>query len=606
MDLVADIKQRLSVEDLVGQYVVLRKSGRNFKALCPFHSEKTPSFYISVEKQIAYCFGCQKGGDLFQFFQEVENADFPTALKALAEKAGLDYTQYHATTQRQGATKDEIRKLADVHDIAVTFFKNNLWDSEEGAKVLDYLRGRGMSDETIRAWNVGFSPDFPDEFYRTALQEGVNKTDLIASGIVIMKDMDGTNVFDRFRMRLMFPIQDGLGRVVAFGGRALKKGMEPKYLNSPETAAYKKSEILYGLFQAKNAIRAEHHVIMVEGYMDLIACHQAGICEAVATSGTALTSEHAKILKRLTDTFYLCFDNDNAGWEATKRAYLVLQAVEANVRVVTIPDGKDPADTLKISKEPFVAAIAGARPFFDVYLDREISAVTLTPERTLLILTESLSYIRAVQNKILQDIAIRALAGRLGVKEVVIYDELKRVAQQQKFKPLDKRAIEQQRESISNNTSNQLRRLRPEELILVCALQAPPRDNPAGPPTKVPDFFRELHESDFPDDLREIFVAMREVVMKSQDLTISHLAEQLEPQLMAKISFYCVYGEAMYSEVSLEIFEKDVQTALDKLLQNRKNVQLEALKRIIKSYQQEGKKSELIEALAQLREKLKN
>ncbi len=597
MDLVADIKQRLSIEDLVGQYVTLKKSGRNYKALCPFHSEKTPSFYISVEKQIAYCFGCQKGGDVFQFFQEVENADFPTALKALAEKSGLDYTQYHATEQRHGPTKDEIRKLADVHDIAVTFFGNNLWDSAEGAKVLDYLRGRGMTDETIKTWNIGFSPDFPDEFYRTALQEKVSKTELVASGLVITKDTDASNVYDRFRMRLMFPIQDSQGRTVAFGGRALKKGVEPKYLNSPETAAYKKSEILYGLFQAKNAIRTAHYVIMVEGYMDLIACHQAGICEAVATSGTALTGEHAKILKRLTDTFYLCFDNDNAGWEATKRAYLVLQAVEASVRVVTIPDGKDPADTLKVSKEPFVEAIAGARPFFDVYLDREISAVTLTPERTLLILTESLSYIRAVQNKILQDISIRALAGRLGVKEVVIYDELKRISQQQKFKPLDKRAIEHQRESISNNTNNQLRRLRPEELILVCALQAP---------TKIPDFFSSLHESDFPEDLQKIFVAMRETIMRTQDLTMEHLAEELDPQLLAKISFYSVYGEAMYSDVSLEIFEKDVQTALDKLLQNRKNVQLEALKRIIKSYQQEGKKSELIEALAQLREKLKS
>lgn len=597
MDLVADIKAKLSIEDLVGQYVVLKKSGRNYKALCPFHSEKTPSFYISVDKQIAYCFGCQKGGDLFQFFQEVENVDFPAALKALAERSGLDYDKYHATSQRHGPTKDEIRKLADVHDIAVNFFKHHLWETPEGEKVLEYLRGRGMSDPTIRDWNIGFSPDFPDEFYRTALQEKVSKTELVASGLVITKDTDAANVYDRFRMRLMFPIQDGQGRVVAFGGRALKKGMEPKYLNSPETAAYKKSEILFGLSRAKNAIRTAQHVIMVEGYMDLIACHQAGICEAVATSGTALTSEHAKILKRLTDTFYLCFDNDNAGWEATKRAYLVLQTVEASVRVVCIPDGKDPADTLKISKEPLLEAIANARPFFEVYLDREISAATLTPERTLSLLAESLSYIRAIQNKILQDIAIRALAGRLGVKEVIVYDELKRISHQQKFQSLDKRVQQEQRESISSGASNQLRRLRPEELILVCALQAP---------EKVPDFFATLHESDFPEDLQKIFIAMRELTMQGHPLTLEHLSELLEPEFVGKLSFYSVYGEAMYSDVSLEIFEKDVQTALDKLLQNRKNVQLEALKRIIKSYQQEGKKSELIDALAQLREKLKD
>lgn len=592
MDLVADIKQRLSIEDLVGLYVDLKKSGRNFKALCPFHSEKTPSFYISVDKQIAYCFGCQKGGDVFQFFQEVEGVDFPEALRQLAEKIGLDYTQYRNTTQQRGPTKDEIRKFVDIHDFAVSYFKKNLWETEEGVKVLDYLRQRGMSDETIHTWALGFSPDYADELYRTALQEGIDKTLLMVSGLVIAKDTDASQAFDRFRMRLMFPIEDAQGRVVGFGGRALKQGMEPKYLNSPETAAYKKSEILYGLAKAKVPIRTSKRVIMVEGYMDLIACHQAGICETVATSGTALTHEHAAMLKRLTDSFYLCFDNDKAGWAATKRAYLTLQPLEVSVRVITIPDGKDPADCLKTSKDAFVSAIEQAKPFFDAYLEREIAMTELTPERTAEVLIESLSYIRGMQNKILQDIAIRALAARLGVKEVLIYDELKRTAPQRMA-----RAIRPTKESIASTASNAIRQLKPEELILIYGLHKS---------DKVADFFNTLQESDFSPAHQKIFLAMRDVMVRGHEPSIELLAESLEPQLVAMVEYFSLYGEAMYADVSLETFEKYVKNALDKLLQNRKNVELEALKKIIKNLQQEGKKSELNDALAQLREKLKS
>ncbi len=594
MDLVADIKQRLSIEELVGQYVELRKSGRNYKALCPFHSEKSPSFHVSVEKQIAFCFGCQRGGDLFQFFQEVESVNFPEALKQLAEKAGLDITKYQTTSAAPKVSQDEKKQYTEIHDVALTYFSHALWDSEDGKKVLEYVRGRSLTDATIKEWGIGFSPDTGDGFFRYATDQRIERTPLLKSGLVMARDLDAQQVFDRFRMRLMFPIHDVHGRVVGFGGRALKKGMEPKYLNSPETVSYKKSEILFGLHQAKQAIRAAKRVIMVEGYFDVISCHQAGIQESVATSGTALTTEHARILKRLTDNFYLCFDNDGAGWEATKRAFLILQAIEANVRVIRVPEGKDPADALMTSSDAFRAAIEQAQPFFEVYLDKETaeSIGPLSPERVATILAESLSYIRAIPNKVLQDIAIRALASKLGVKEVVIYDELKRSAQTFRGGVKHRTAANASDSFVPGAT---IRQCKPHELLIVAMLNAP---------EKASSLVSQLVEEDFFGETMILFQRIKEIVTSGQPFTLPLLAEGLDDSLKAKLDYYTLYGEVTYEHLSIEIFEKDVITALDKVVQNRKNVQLEALKRIIQTFQSAGKKSEMLVALEELRQKL--
>lgn len=592
MDLVADIKQRLSIEDLVSGYVTLRKSGRNFKALCPFHSEKTPSFHVSVEKQIAYCFGCQKGGDIFQFYQEAEGADFSSALKALAEKAGLDVSQYH-TISRPGASPDEKQRYYDVHEFALKYFQKHLWEGDDGAKVLEYVRQRGLADETIREWGLGFSPDGYDGFYQAAVSERIDKTLLLTSGLIVAKDSGAQDAADRFRMRLMFPIRDVQGRVIAFGGRTLKKGVEPKYLNSPETPLYRKSEVLFGFSQAKSAIRSKGIALLVEGYMDALACHQAGIQHVVAASGTAFTLEHARILKRITDKFFLCFDNDSAGWEATKRAYLLLQSVEASVYVVDIPHGKDPAEALTSGREDFLQAIEHAQPFFDAYLERSLLVGTLTSERVASILAESLEYIRVIQNKILKDLAIRALASKLSVRETLVYDELKRITGLSR----QQSSLRDTRNDLSDPVHAHLKRLKPEELLLVCALRSP---------DKVPEIFEKLHSDDFSEDIRPVFVRVRDLVAEGRDLDFSSVADGFPETLQARIQYYLVYGESFYDELPLDVFEKDVKTALDKVIQNRKNVQLGALKGLIRHYQHEGKKSELILALEQLREQLKN
>ncbi|MEK7545390.1 MAG: DNA primase, partial [Patescibacteria group bacterium] len=237
MDLVADIKSHINVEDLVSSYVQLKRVGKNFKGLCPFHTEKSPSFYVSAEKQLAYCFGCQQGGDIFQFFQLIEGVDFSEALKMLAERAGLDYAQYRSTMQKM-PSKNEKQILLDAHEKATAFFETQLWETSAGATALEYIRGRGLSDETIRRFRIGFAPDSFDALYTFLSHENISKTSLIESGLVISKDTSGDRVYDRFRLRLMFPIKNAQGQIVAFGGRALKKDMEPKYLNSPETILY--------------------------------------------------------------------------------------------------------------------------------------------------------------------------------------------------------------------------------------------------------------------------------------------------------------------------------------------------------------------------------
>jgi DNA primase len=459
--------------------------------------------------------------------------------------------------------------------------------------VLDYLRQRGLTDETIREWGLGFSPESSDGLYQASVSARFDKTLLISSGLVVVKDSGAEEVVDRFRMRLIFPIRDSQGRVIAFGGRTLKKGVEPKYLNSPETSMYRKSEVLFAFSSAKAAIRSSGKAMLVEGYMDAMACHQAGIDHVVAASGTAFTPEHAKILKRLADTFFLCFDNDYAGWEATKRAYLILQSVEASVYVVNIPSGKDPADSILHSPEEFQRAIASARPFFDVYLERCLLEGTLTSERIAAILAESLEYIRAIQNKILKDLAIRTLAARLSVKETFIYDELKRISKLSR----PHAPIRIMKSDSSDPVHPHLKTLKPEELLLVCALKLP---------EKIPEIFEKLRGDDFSEDIRPIFVRIRDLVAEGHVSDFSAVSNGFPEAIQARIQYYLMYGESFYDELPLDIFEKDVKTALDKVIRNRKNMQLGALKGLIRHYQHEGKKSELIVALQQLREQLRD
>ncbi len=367
MDPVLEIKSKLSIEDLVAPYVQLKRSGKYLKACCPFHSEKTPSFYVSPERQLAYCFSCHKGGDLFQFIQDIEGLDFRGALELLADKAHVELPKF--SDKKNTVSKDLKDRFKAIYADANKFFVQKLGEKGDAEKVYSYLKNRGLTDEAIKKFQLGFVPDVKDELYRFLLEKGHEKQDLLESTLVLARDSGSQDVVDRFKLRLMVPIHNGQGEVVAFGGRALKKGEQPKYLNSSEYALYNKSSILYNLNRAKNAIREKDFVVVVEGYFDVIASDQAGVENTVATCGTALTDEQLKLIRRITKKIAFAFDGDSAGKAALLRGVQLAQPMGFELFVVENSQGKDAADAVKEDPKIWSTAVENRKPYLDHFLE---------------------------------------------------------------------------------------------------------------------------------------------------------------------------------------------------------------------------------------------
>ncbi|MDB4979227.1 MAG: primase, partial [Candidatus Peribacteria bacterium] len=306
MDSVLEIKTRLPIEVLVARYCQLSKKGRDLVALCPFHNDTKPSFLVSPDKGIAYCFACNTGGDIFSVYQKIENVDFPQAVKDLADIAGviLPDKPEHAA----GPKKDEKERVRDCLESAMQFFMEQL---KVTPSALEYLQKRGVPPEQIEEFRLGLAPDSFTATYDHLLKAGFSKTEITAAGLAVQKELEG-KFYDRFRDRLMFPIHDPQGGIIGFGGRTLGND-DAKYVNSTDSILYHKSNVLYGFHMAKEAMREKGSVIVVEGYFDVLACHRVGIQNVVAASGTAFTEQHAKLIKRYADTVALCLDTDPAG-----------------------------------------------------------------------------------------------------------------------------------------------------------------------------------------------------------------------------------------------------------------------------------------------------
>ncbi|MDP3244932.1 MAG: DNA primase [bacterium] len=358
---VEEIKQKLDLVDFISGFVQLKKAGANFKAPCPFHSEKTPSFMVSRAKQIWHCFGCNEGGDIFKFLMKLEGVEFPEALKILAAKAGVILPQYdpQITTLRN--------TVLNILDAAAEFFAQAL-NSPNGKKAKDYLIARGLDEKTIKLFNLGYAPNAWDDLFRVLVKK-FQPADIFAAGLTVKKD-GGGGFYDRFRHRLMFPIKDIHGNVAGFTGRILDEAQSGgKYVNTPETLVYNKSRIIYGLDLAKQAVREKDLAVIMEGNMDVIAAHQFGFANTIASSGTALTLDQLGIIKRYTNNIALAFDADPAGQSAAKRGIDLALAQGMNVRVITIPEGagKDPDDCLRKNKDLWQQALTQAQDIMEWY-----------------------------------------------------------------------------------------------------------------------------------------------------------------------------------------------------------------------------------------------
>jgi len=397
MDTVDEIKQRLDIVEILSSYVPdLKKSGRNFRAVCPFHSEKTPSFFVFPERQSWHCFGaCGTGGDMFAFVMRKEGVDFKEALNILAERAGVPVVQ-----RKLDEGKSEADRLKEINEAAAEYYHNLLFHSAGGQRTREYLTRRGVSEKTMRQFLIGYSQDSWDFLRLELLKRGYRENELSAAGLVVEKEKEA-GTYDRFRNRLMFPIRDAGGRVVGFGARALDDSL-PKYLNSPQTLIFDKSSSLYGIDFARPAIRKENLAVIVEGYMDVVVAHQYGFSNVVASLGTALTEKHVGIVKKLTNRLVLALDADAAGEMATLRGIEVAshtfdqkvvplptpaglvsyeEELDAEIGVMVLPDGKDPDDVIKESPQEWQRLLEKAAPVVDYTFDLVVSNLDVTKAR---------------------------------------------------------------------------------------------------------------------------------------------------------------------------------------------------------------------------------
>ncbi|MCX6811244.1 MAG: DNA primase [Candidatus Berkelbacteria bacterium] len=427
MDQVEEIKQRVDIVDLISIYLELKKAGANYKALCPFHNEKTPSFMVSQDKGIFKCFGCGESGDIFTFVEKIEGVDFPEALKILAERAGIKL----ARIDRQ--FYDQKRNLYEINDIAAKVFHHLLTKDKTGAVALAYLKKRGVTEKTIKDFQLGYSP-LNFEFISGFLcQKGFKESDIVASGLSLNREnrrRGSLPIFDRFRGRIMFPIFNPAGNIIAFSGRILKDTTDaPKYINSPDTPLYSKSRNLFGLDKSKTKIRKSGFVILVEGTMDVILSHQAGLENTVASLGTALTQEQVDNLARLSRRFLFAFDADEAGMIATKRGVDIALNKNVDVAVVTIPKGfKDTAEVVKSDPSLWREALLKSLPYIDYIFENAFrnKSEKLSPALKRDVASEILPEIAKISDPIVAGDYIARLALRLQTQEKYLYEAMSR------------------------------------------------------------------------------------------------------------------------------------------------------------------------------------
>ena len=419
MTQVDDIKNRLDIIDIISEYVQLKPAGTNHKALCPFHSEKTPSFMVSKERQIFKCFGCNAGGDVFEFIMKIEGMEFKEALKLLADKAGvkLQYQDPKIASQKN--------TLLEIIEKTANFWHYLLIESPKGQAARDYLKNRKITDEAIEEFKLGYSPNAWDETIKFLLEREFKDNDIFLAGLTIKKDR-GSGFYDRFRGRLMFPIYDSHGRTVGFGGRSLDaEAKEAKYINSPQTLIYNKSMVVYNLDKAKSAIREKELAIVVEGYMDIIASWQAEVRNVVASSGTAFTEEQLKIIKRYSENIAYCFDTDAAGVAAAFRGIELALGNDVNLKVISLPHGKDPDECIKKNPNDFLQAIADAKQFMEFYFEKVLAGRNLADvAQKKQVAKILLNIINKLNNKIEQTHWLQKLSEIINVPDAVLREAL--------------------------------------------------------------------------------------------------------------------------------------------------------------------------------------
>lgn len=427
MEAKEEVRSRLNIEDVIGEYVQLKRAGRNWKGLSPFSGEKTPSFFVSPDKQIWHDFSSNKGGDVYSFVMEVEGLDFRSALELLARKAGVDLSMFE-TQGNQGLARKKQRILSAV-DLAATFYQRQLLASPGAIAYVS--QKRGLSKQIVHDFRIGYAPNSPDTLLNFMGGKGYTNNELRDAGLI------GSRGTDMFRHRMMVPLMDGQGQVIGFTARLVEDNANgPKYINTPQTLLYDKSRHVFGLHLAKESIRANDYAVVVEGNMDVISSHQAGVKQVVATAGTALTEHHLKALSRLTPQIRLCFDGDKAGIAATERAIPIAQNVGVELSVIVLPDSaKDPDELIKQAVDDWQKAINTSQPALEWLIDQYATRVDLSSamgKRTLV--TQALTVLSRVNDPVEREHYLQIVSERTGSSMHVLEERLEQLTA-----PADKR-----------------------------------------------------------------------------------------------------------------------------------------------------------------------
>jgi DNA primase len=424
------VKQQADIVRVVGEYVRLKKAGRDFSGLCPFHQEKTPSFTVSPLKQIYYCFGCHEGGDVFKFVMAMEKSEFPDAVRTVAEKCGIPIPRPKERSPEERRENQQRMDILEMHKVAAEYFVKMLHQSEEGRVARAYLEDRGVDVETMKRFGIGYAPSAGSAL-RRHLEEAARGRKLhpksLESAGLFSSDQGG-RMYDRFRRRVMFPISNEAGKVIAFGGRAMGDEM-PKYMNSPETPIYSKSNVLYHLDRAKEGLRQADFAILVEGYMDAIAVARAGLTNVVASCGTALAESQVKLLARFTRRIVVNYDPDAAGQAATERSLTLLLEKEFDVRVLALPGGADPDKFLREQGRDAYRKLLSQAPAYLDYLigrARKMDRTTVEGKRTAL--NFLLPFVQRMPSRLLRSEWATRIASELRVDEPVLRESLRKAA----------------------------------------------------------------------------------------------------------------------------------------------------------------------------------
>ena len=426
------------IVEVIGGYIPLKRAGSNFRALCPFHKEKTPSFHVNPQRQSYHCFGCGEGGSVFRFVMAYENIDFPSAARKLAERAGIRIVEAEFSAEEDQRSKMRRRLLA-LHQQAAEWFHRNLLRSESAKAARDYLKGRGLTAEVAKAWKIGYAPDSWDALGDWAQSEGFTVEELIASGLVSLKDEEEGSpegrpkFYDRFRDRVMFPICNAEGEVIAFSGRVLQADAKSaKYVNSPETILFTKGNVLFGLHKSKRPLLDKGFAIVCEGQIDLISAFEAGVQNVIAPQGTAFTEKQTRILKRYVEEVVLCFDSDAAGQKAADRSLPSLLGENLSVRVMELPAGEDPDSLIrKEGVEAFSALVANAKDFFDYQIERGASSPDFATARGKMQFARKMAaWVSLITDTMLREAVSNKVATRMEISRLEFVKLLKQPQQQ--------------------------------------------------------------------------------------------------------------------------------------------------------------------------------